>query len=89
MSMDDIMLLGERIGTIRHLFNLREGINPLKTKVPGRVLGIPALKVGNVKGITVDADTFIKEYLELIDWDAVTTRPSEERLKKLGLDDLD
>ncbi|MFQ6043226.1 MAG: aldehyde ferredoxin oxidoreductase family protein [Candidatus Poribacteria bacterium] len=88
MTMDDVMLLGERIGTIRHLFNLREGINPLKTKFPGRVLGIPPLKAGNMKDITVDADTFIKEYLELVDWDVETTRPSEERLKMLGLDDL-
>ena len=89
VTMDDVMLLGERIGTIRHLFNLREGINPLERNVPGRMLGIPPLKDGNVKDITVDADTFIKEYLELIDWDAETARPSEERLKKLGLDDLD
>jgi aldehyde:ferredoxin oxidoreductase len=88
ITMDDVMLLGERIGVIRHLFNLREGINPLKTKVPGRVLGIPPLKAGNMKGITVDADTFIKEYLELVDWDAETARPSEKRLKMLGLDDL-
>jgi len=89
MTMDDVMLLGERIGVIRHLFNLREGINPLETKVPGRVLGIPALKSGNMKDITVDADTFIKEYLELMDWDQETARPSKDRLKKLGLDDLD
>ena len=89
VTMDDVMLLGERIGTIRHLFNIREGINPLERNVPGRVLGIPPLKAGNVRDITVDADTFIKEYLELIDWDAETARPSEERLKKLGLDDLD
>jgi aldehyde:ferredoxin oxidoreductase len=88
VTLDDVMLLGERIGTIRHLFNLREGINPLKTKVSGRILGIPPLKAGNLKGITVDTDTFIKEYMELVDWDPETARPSKERLKKLGLDDL-
>ena len=86
--MDEVMKSGERIGVVRHLFNLREGYNPLKLKIPGRVLGIPPLKEGNVRDVTVDAETLNKEYMTLVDWDAKTTRPSDKKLKELGLEDM-
>ena len=77
-----------RIYTMRHAFNLREGINPLARNVPGRLVGEPPLKEGNVKDITVDYKTMIREFLELVGWDTRTTIPSEEALKKLGMDFL-
>ncbi len=85
VDMDECIETGERIGTLRHLFNLREGLNPRNFKVPGRILGNPPLKEGNVRDITVDLDTMVKEYLELMDWDVETTQPSEKRLRELGL----
>jgi aldehyde:ferredoxin oxidoreductase len=85
---DRMMETGERIGTIRHLFNLREGINPLELHVPPVILGNPPLTEGNVRGVTVDGDTMNREYLELIDWDTKTTVPSKTKLAKLGLDRL-
>ncbi len=88
IDMDEVMKSGERIGVVRHLFNLREGYNPLKLKIPGRVLGIPPLKEGNVRDVTVDAETLNKEYMTLVDWDAKTTRPSDKKLKELGLEDM-
>ncbi|MFC1714276.1 aldehyde ferredoxin oxidoreductase family protein, partial [Candidatus Poribacteria bacterium] len=87
-SLEDCQELGERIGTIRHAFNLREGHNPLKREVAGRSIGIPALKRGPLKDITLDMDTLVKEFLELLDWDTETTVPSAKRLKELGLDDV-
>jgi aldehyde:ferredoxin oxidoreductase len=54
--------------------------------VPPIILGNPPLTEGNVRGVTVDADTMSREYLELIDWDTTTTMPSKEKLEKLGLD---
>jgi len=88
IDMDELLKAGERIGAVRHLFNLREGYNPLKLKIPGRLLGIPPLKEGNVRDVTVDAETLNKEYMALVDWDPETTRPSDKRLKELGLEDL-
>jgi aldehyde:ferredoxin oxidoreductase len=88
VDMDECLETGERIGTLRHLFNLREGLNPREFKVPGRVLGNPPLEKGNVRGLTVDLDFMAKEYLELMDWDVETTQPSERRLRELGLADL-
>jgi aldehyde:ferredoxin oxidoreductase len=87
-TLEDLQDLGERIGTIRHAFNLREGHNPLNREVAGRAIGIPALKRGPLKGLTVDMDTLIKEFLELIEWDPETTVPSKKRLLELGLDDV-
>jgi aldehyde:ferredoxin oxidoreductase len=76
---------GERIGTLRHAFNLREGLNPLEWEVPPRMIGTPPLKEGNVRNVTVDIQTLMKEYLEAADWDTKTTRPSDKKLKELGL----
>ena len=83
---DAIFQTGERIFTMRRLFNLREGHNPLLRNVPGRMIGDPPLKEGNVRGVTVDLKTLNRELLERLDWDVRTTIPSAERLQKLGMD---
>lgn len=87
-TMDDCQEVGERLATIRHAFNLREGLNPLERNVSGRIIGKPPLKAGPLKGISVDMETMAKEYLELMDWDTVTTVPSKKRLMELGLDEV-
>jgi aldehyde:ferredoxin oxidoreductase len=87
-NMQTIMETGIRIFTMRHVFNLREGINPLERNMPGRIIGEPPLKEGNVKDITVDYKTMTAELLEDLGWDANTTIPSEESLRKLGMDFL-
>ena len=85
-TMDDCLELGERIGTLRHLFNLREGLNPLDCFVHGRVIGDPPLKEGLVRDTTVDMDQMARDYLEAMDWDPKTTMPSREKLAALGLE---
>lgn len=87
-TLEDCQELGERIATIRHAFNLREGHNPLNREVAGRAFGKPALERGPLAGITLDMDTMVREFLELLDWDTETTVPSAKRLKELGLDDV-
>jgi len=54
-----LLVMGERIHTIRHLFNLREGINPTKRTVPQRML-VP-MSDGPNQGRRVDIDTMSKE----------------------------
>jgi len=88
VTLAELIETGERISTIRHLFNLREGLNPLQLKVPDRVLGKPSQKEGPLAGVTIDEDTLVKEYLRVLDWDLVTTRPSSKRLTELGLTDI-
>jgi len=87
-GLDEVFKTGMRIGTIRHAFNLREGHNPLTRNLPGRLIGDPPLSEGNVKGVTVDHKTLNREYLEFCGWDVHTTIPSEESLRKLGMDFL-
>ncbi|MBW1767339.1 MAG: aldehyde ferredoxin oxidoreductase family protein [Deltaproteobacteria bacterium] len=87
-DMDEIFKVGMRIFTMRHAFNLREGINPLTHNVPGRIVGEPPFTEGNVKDVTVDYKNLAREFLELVGWDTHTTVPSEESLQRLGMDFL-
>jgi aldehyde:ferredoxin oxidoreductase len=87
-DVDRCIKAGERIGTLRMAFNLREGINPLDWQKGniGRIIGVPALTKGNNKGVTVDIKTLVEEYFKEMDWDTKTARPSNKRLKELGLE---
>ena len=87
-DMEEAQKAGLRIFTMRHAFNLREGINPLRRKIPGRIVGRPPLREGNVRDVTVDHETLCREFLETLGWDIRTTVPSSESLQKLGLDFL-
>jgi aldehyde:ferredoxin oxidoreductase len=87
-DIEEMFEVGMRIYTMRHAFNLREGINPLTRNVPDRLIGDPPLKEGNVKGVTVDYKTLIREFLEYVGWDTQTTVPSEDSLQELGMASL-
>ena len=84
----ELLLIGERIANVRMLFNLREGVNPLEWKVPDRILGHPPLEEGNIRGVELDEKTMIREFLQAMDWDQSTMRPSEQKLEELGLQEL-
>ncbi len=88
MTVEEILKAGERIGTLRHLFNLREGFNPLTYRVSGRLTGKPPMKQGPLAGITIDEETVNREFLEAMDWDRETTRPSRQKLEYLGLEKM-
>ncbi|MFC1525981.1 aldehyde ferredoxin oxidoreductase family protein [Candidatus Latescibacterota bacterium] len=85
---EECYTLGERIADIRHAFNLREGLNPIEFVVPKRLLGEPPQTEGNVRGVTVDIDTQVKDFCAAMDWDPKTAVPSKGRLKALGLDEV-
>ena len=84
-DMEETYKTGIRIFTMRHVFNLREGINPLLRNVPGRMVGDPPLTEGNVRNVTVDYKTMNKELLEQLGWDTHSTVPSKESLKNLDM----
>jgi aldehyde:ferredoxin oxidoreductase len=87
-TLDSCLDIGERIGTLRHLFNLREGLNPLEYFMNPRAVGKPPLKEGPLANVTIDDDTMIKDYLKSMDWDLTTTEPSAKKLQELGLSQL-
>ena len=84
----DLLEIGDRIATIRHAFNLREGLSPVQFKVPGRMMGKPPLEEGPTAGVEIDLDAQVEDYLKAMDWDVSTAKPSKRRLKELGLEDV-
>ncbi|MFH1639868.1 MAG: aldehyde ferredoxin oxidoreductase C-terminal domain-containing protein [Chloroflexota bacterium] len=87
-SMPELLKCGERIVNMRHLFNLREGINELQLKVHPRIIGKPPATAGPLAGITADLEAQVYWNLGALDWDPVTTKPSKKKLLELGLDDV-
>jgi len=87
-SMEELLKAGERIGNMRHLFNLREGINPLKHYLHGRIIGRPPLQDGPLAGVTSDVEAEAWWHLGALDWDRITTVPSRNKLLELGLNDI-
>ena len=85
---EEMAKMGERIATLRHAFNLREGINPLKSFVHPRVVGKPPLKAGPLGQVTSDIEAQVYWNLGAMDWDRVSTKPSKAKLLWLGLDDV-
>ena len=85
---EEVARIGERIGTLRHAFNLREGINPLKWFIHPRVIGRPPLTIGPLAGVISDIEAQNHWALGALDWDRITTKPSKAKLLSLGLDDV-
>ena len=87
-SWDELLKAGERIANMRHVFNLREGINPLELKVHPRITGKPPQEEGPLAGVTADIEAQNYWNLGALDWDRVTTKPSKKKLEELGLEDV-
>ncbi len=88
VSMPDLMRAGERITTLRHAFNLREGINPINWKVHPRIIGDPPQDKGPLAGVRADIEAQIYWNLGALGWDRVSTKPSRDKLIALGLEDV-
>jgi aldehyde:ferredoxin oxidoreductase len=84
-TIDDLLIIGERISNLRMAFNLREGVTLSHFKVPGRMIGDPPLQAGPLKGITIDIETLTREYCETMGWNPKTGKPSQDRLDALDL----
>jgi aldehyde:ferredoxin oxidoreductase len=85
----DMQKTGERVVNMRHVFNLREGINELNWQVPPRLVGNPPQPVGPLAGVTADLEAQVQWGLGFLDWDRFTTKPSKAKLLSLGgMDDV-
>jgi aldehyde:ferredoxin oxidoreductase len=87
-DMAECVETGERIEVMRLLLGLREGYNPLHTRLPLRAGGNPPLETGPTAGITVDLDELRAAYLEHMEWDPVTAMPAASQIKRLELADI-
>ena len=73
---------------MRHVFNLREDINPIQYKVHPRIIGRPPQKEGPLAGSSADIEAQVYWGLGSLDWSRVTSVPSQKKLLELGLDDV-
>ena len=82
---EDYMEIGERIQTLKQLFNIRHGIDPWSFKVGDRVGGRPPLAEGANRGRTMDMEKMMSDYWHQFGWDAATGKPTEARVARLGI----
>ena len=84
LTTEELLTTGERITNVRQAFNIREGLEG-PFKYPDRMRGVPPKTVGPRAGTTFTHEEIFNEYLELMDWDATTGKPSKAKLQELGL----
>ena len=75
---------GLRSYTMRHAFNLREGIKREDNTIAGRVVGKPAMTAGPHEGITIDNEKLADMFFSAMDWDVTTMVPSRTVLEDIG-----
>ncbi len=85
---DHYMEIGERIQTIRQMFNVKHGYEPADVKLPKRMQGRPPLKTGPLKGITLKNDEQVAMHWKAFGWDEKTGHPLPETIEKLGINRL-
>jgi aldehyde:ferredoxin oxidoreductase len=87
VTTEELIETGERITNVRQAFNQREGVQG-PFKYPDRMRGVPPKTEGPRAGITFTHEEMYDEYLELMDWDTATAKPSKAKLHRLGLDEV-
>jgi aldehyde:ferredoxin oxidoreductase len=87
-SVEEALKAGERINTLRHCFNVREGVNPQNLSLPKRLLGIPPFKEGPTAAVTIDLEAVKRSYYAELDWDLATAKPSQRKIASLNLSGL-
>lgn len=87
LSHDEYLTIGERISQLRHAFNLRDGINPIRDFRPHpRLYGQPPLNSGPLEGVTLDVEKLLTSFYETMHWNVIDGKPDRAHMEKLGLD---
>ncbi len=84
-SPDQYMEIGKRIQTLRQLFNIREGIEPLSFKIPDRIAGYPPLEKGPLKDKSLPIEAMMRNYWKHFGWDESSGAPLNTTLEQLEL----
>jgi len=79
------MEIGERIQTVKQLFNCKHGIRPETFMLNQRAAGLPPLTEGANKGRRATLEPIIRDYRELSGWDVSTGEPTPETIRRLNL----
>ena len=82
---ETLLEAGDRIWTLEKIFNIKAGIDKSQDTLPERLLKDPIV-AGPTKGEIYELDILLPEYYSVRGWDENGV-PTEETLKKLGLDE--
>lgn len=88
LSPDQYMAIGKRMQTLRQMFNIREGIDPISFKMHDRIAGDPPLKEGPLKGKTIKIHDMMKVHWEAFGWDKETGNPLDVTINELMINEL-
>ncbi|NVM27454.1 MAG: aldehyde ferredoxin oxidoreductase family protein [Candidatus Helarchaeota archaeon] len=79
----DIITCGERMNNLKRLIACNMGITRNDDYLPKHVLEV--FETGGAAGIKLELDENLQKYYELRGWDWSSGRPTEEKLKELGI----
>jgi aldehyde:ferredoxin oxidoreductase len=85
-TIEDIKLMGERIFTLKRLFNNKMGLTARQDYIP-KILLEP-LKEGPIKNRAPDFEKLKSSYYKIRDWNPESGVPEKSKLSYLGLDNL-
>jgi aldehyde:ferredoxin oxidoreductase len=88
LSADQYMEIGQRMQTLRQMFNIKHGIQPKDMIMTGRVKGSPPLESGALKGITLPVEEMVSLHWKHFGWNENTGAPEEETIGKLRMGEL-
>jgi aldehyde:ferredoxin oxidoreductase len=86
LTIADMLKIGERGWTIKRAINNRLGLTRANDKLPKSLL--EPLPNGGAAGYIIPFAEMLETYYEARGWDRFTGRPSKEKLRELGLDDI-
>lgn len=82
---DEYMVIGKRIQTLRQMFGIKHGIDPMTYKMNSRMAGEQALTEGPNKGKTVPIKEMMQAHWKSFGWDEQTGIPTAATLAELDL----
>lgn len=86
-GVDEFRKTGERVVNLARAYNIREGLTPADDSLPKRLLEEP-LPEGPAAGHVNNPAPLLEAYYEFRGWDKATGKPTPEKLRELGLEDL-
>lgn len=85
---DEYMEIGRRIQTLRQMFTIKHGVDPMSYKMSPRMAGEPPLREGPNKGRTVPIKEMMHLHWKNFGWDEQSGVPTEAILTQLNMNDI-
>ena len=86
-GVEEFRKTGERIYNLERAFNVREGLTRADDTLPKRLLEEP-LPEGPAEGHVNNLEILLNPYYEFRKWDKTTGKPTPEKLRELGLEQV-